>query len=114
MNAVSSTKNFQRHPFHLVDPSPWPLLSSTMAFTMVSGGVMWFHGYSLGGWTLAFGGSGVLFTMYTWWRDIVREASFEGWHTNLVQLGMRYGMMLFICSEVMFFFAFFWAFFILA
>jgi len=72
---------------------------------------MWFHGYSLGGWTLAFGGSGVIFTMYTWWRDIVREASFEGWHTNLVQLGMRYGMMLFICSEVMFFFAFFWAFF---
>ena len=111
MNAVSSTKNFQRHPFHLVDPSPWPLLSATMVFTMVSGGVMWFHGYSLGGWTLAFGGSGVLFTMYTWWRDIVREASFEGWHTNLVQLGMRYGMMLFICSEVMFFFAFFWAFF---
>jgi len=111
MNAVSSTKNFQRHPFHLVDPSPWPLLSATMTFTMVSGGVMWFHGYSLGGWTLAFGGSGVLFTMYTWWRDIVREASFEGWHTNLVQLGMRYGMMLFICSEVMFFFAFFWAFF---
>ena len=111
MNAVSSTKNFQRHPFHLVDPSPWPLLSATMVFTMVSGGVMWFHGYSLGGWTLAFGGSGVLFTMYTWWRDIVREASFEGWRTNLVQLGMRYGMMLFICSEVMFFFAFFWAFF---
>lgn len=111
MNAVSSIKNFQRHPFHLVDPSPWPLLAATMVFTMVSGGVMWFHGYSLGGWTLAFGGSGVLFTMYTWWRDIVREASYEGWHTNLVQLGMRYGMMLFICSEIMFFFAFFWAFF---
>jgi heme/copper-type cytochrome/quinol oxidase subunit 3 len=111
MNSVSSAKNFQRHPFHLVDPSPWPLLCSTMVFTMVSGGVMWFHGYSLGGWTLAFGGLGVLFNMYVWWRDIIREASFEGWHTNLVQLGMRYGMMLFICSEVMFFFAFFWAFF---
>ena len=64
MNSVSSAKNFQRHPFHLVDPSPWPLLCSTMAFTMVSGGVMWFHGYSLGGWTLAFGGLGVLFNMY--------------------------------------------------
>ena len=66
---------------------------------------MWFHGYSLGGWTLAFGGTGVLFNMYVWWRDITREATFEGWHTNMVQLGMR-GMMLFICSEVMFFFAF--------
>jgi cytochrome c oxidase subunit 3 len=109
--ATNSIKNFQRHPFHLVDPSPWPLFSATMTFTMVSGGVMWFHGYSLGGWTLAFGGLGVLFNMYTWWRDITREATFEGWHTNMVQLGMRYGMMLFICSEVMFFFAFFWAFF---
>ena len=68
---------------------------------------MWFHGYSLGGWTLAFGGIGVLWNMYTWWRDITREATFEGWHTNMVQVGMRYGMMLFICSEVMFFFAFF-------
>ena len=64
---------------------------------------MWFHGYSLGGWTLAFGGLGVLFNMYTWWRDITREATFEGWHTNMVQTGMRYGMMLFITSEVMFF-----------
>ena len=76
--ATNSIKNFQRHPFHLVDPSPWPLFSATMTFTMVSGGVMWFHGYSLGGWTLAFGGLGVLFNMYTWWRDITREATFEG------------------------------------
>ena len=49
MNSVSSAKNFQRHPYHLVDPSPWPLLCAIMVFTMVSGGVMWFHGYSLGG-----------------------------------------------------------------
>ena len=72
---MNSIKNFQRHPFHLVDPSPWPIFSATMTFTMVSGGVMWFHGYSLGGWTLAFGGIGVLWNMYTWWRDITREAT---------------------------------------
>jgi len=107
----NSVKNFQRHPFHLVDPSPWPMFASMMAFTMVSGGVMWFHGYSLGGWTLTLGGIGVLLGMFVWWRDIIREATFEGWHTNMVQVGMRYGMMLFITSEVMFFFAFFWAFF---
>ena len=53
----------------------------------------------------------VLFNMYIWWRDIIREATFEGQHTAPVQDGLRMGMLLFIASEVMFFFAFFWAFF---
>ena len=74
-------------------------------------GVLFMHGFS-GGWaTFLLGVFGVVFCMYVWWRDITREATFEGWHTNIVQLGMRYGMVLFITSEVMFFFAFFWAFF---
>ena len=78
---------------------------------MVSGGVLFMHGFS-GGWaTFLLGVFSVVFCMYVWWRDITREATFEGWHTNVVQLGMRYGMVLFIASEVMFFFAFFWAFF---
>ena len=47
--------NFQKHPFHLVDPSPWPLLTSIAALVMTSGGVMWFHNYSGGGYTLFFG-----------------------------------------------------------
>jgi cytochrome c oxidase subunit 3 len=49
--------------------------------------------------------------MYTWWRDVIREATFEEQHTVAVQKGLRLGMVLFIVSEVMFFFAFFWAFF---
>ena len=49
--------------------------------------------------------------MAVWWRDVIREATFQGYHTPVVQLGMRYGMALFIASEVMFFVAFFWAFF---
>jgi cytochrome c oxidase subunit 3 len=49
--------------------------------------------------------------MYTWWRDVIREATFEDQHTAVVQKGLRLGMILFIVSEVMFFFAFFWAFF---
>ena len=49
--------------------------------------------------------------MAVWWRDVIREATFQGYHTPVVQLGMRYGMALFIASEVMFFAAFFWAFF---
>ena len=87
------------------------MLAALSAFTMVSGGVLFMHGFS-GGWaTFLLGVFGVVFCMYVWWRDITREATFEGWHTNIVQLGMRYGMVLFITSEVMFFFAFFWAFF---
>ena len=53
----------------------------------------------------------VLLTMFMWWRDVIREAEYQGHHTPIVQIGMRYGMMLFIASEVMFFVAFFWAFF---
>jgi len=101
----------QQHPYHLVDPSPWPLTASLGALGLTSGLVMWFHAYVGGGELLTFGLIGVLFTMYVWWRDIVREATFEGQHTLWVQKGMRMGMMLFILSEVMFFFGFFWAFF---
>jgi len=107
----SNVVNFQKHPFHLVDPSPWPLLSSLAALTTTSGGVMWFHNYSGGGFVLFVGFLFLLSNMYVWWRDIVREGTFEGQHTAMVQLGLRMGMILFIVSEIMFFFAFFWAFF---
>ena len=104
---ATSVKNYQQHPFHLVDPRPWPLVASIGAGTMLSGGVMWFHGYNGGGITLIFGMASVLFVMYAWWRDIIREATFEGLHTTAVQKSHRIGMILFIVSEVMFFFAFF-------
>jgi len=108
---MKNTQILQRHPYHLVDPSPWPLLAAFGALFMTMGGVMTMHNYVGGGLFLTTGFFLVLFNMYTWWRDIVREAAFEGQHTHMVQLGMRGGMLLFIVSEVMFFFAFFWAFF---
>ena len=101
----------QRHAFHLVDPSVMPLLSSISALTLTTGSVMYFHGYSFGLPTTLFGFFSILLSMFIWWRDIVREGTLEGCHTNIVQLGLRYGVILFIVSEVMFFFAFFWAFF---
>lgn len=104
-------KNYQQHPFHLVDPRPWPLAASISAITILCGAVIWFHGYNGGGFTLIFGMLGVVCVIYTWWRDIIREATFEGQHTSMVQLSMRIGIILFITSEVIFFFAFFWAFF---
>nr|YP_010470395.1 cytochrome c oxidase subunit 3 [Symbiochloris sp. SG-2018]UVF37883.1 cytochrome c oxidase subunit 3 [Symbiochloris sp. SG-2018] len=99
------------HPYHLVDPSPWPIFASLGAFVTTVGAVAWFHGYIGGSDILLFGFLIILYSMWTWWRDVIREATFEGHHTNAVQAGLRMGMLLFIVSEVMFFVAFFWAFF---
>ena len=99
------------HSYHLVDPSPWPILASLGAFMLTVGGVLYMHKF-IGGFSLmSTGFTIILYTMYTWWRDIVREATFEDTHTITVQKGLRLGMVLFIVSEIMFFFAFFWAFF---
>jgi len=106
-----SSTTLQKHPFHLVDPSPWPLFASIAVLVTTSGGVMYMHSYSGGGYTLAFGLLLIMYSMFVWWRDVIREATFQGHHTNTVQIGLRWGMILFIVSEVMFFFAFFWAFF---
>ena len=100
-----------KHSWHLVDPSPWPLVAALGAFFMTSGGVLYMHNYSGGGQLCFTGLLTILYVMYTWWRDIIREATFEDQHTFAVQRGLRLGMVLFIVSEVMFFFAFFWAFF---
>jgi cytochrome c oxidase subunit 3 len=100
-----------KHSFHLVDPSPWPLVASLGALMLATGGVLYMHkiedGYNL----FLTGFSVILYVMFTWWRDIIREATFEGQHSFTVQRGLRLGMILFIVSEIMFFFAFFWAFF---
>lgn len=88
-----------------------PLLTSMSALTSAMGMVMYFHGYPGGFQTFIFGVISVLFCATLWWRDVTREGTLEGCHTNIVQLGLRYGMILFIVSEIMFFFAFFWAFF---
>lgn len=106
-----SSVNKQLHGYHLVDPSPWPFVGSMACLMTTLGGVMYMHS--------VIGGAGVLFsgivmimvTMILWWRDIIREATFQGHHTHVVQKGLRYGMILFIISEVFFFVAFFWAFF---
>jgi hypothetical protein len=97
----------QKHPYHLVDPSPWPLVAAMGCFFLTFGFVMFFHGYIGSSSMMLTGLITVLFVMYTWWRDIVREATYEGQHTKQVQIGLRSGMILFIVSEVMFFFAFF-------
>jgi cytochrome c oxidase subunit 3 len=78
---------------------------------LTTGAVMYMHDYANGGLTLILGFIIILFVMFTWWRDVIKEATYEGQHTKAVQRGLKIGMALFIVSEVMFFFAFFWAFF---
>jgi len=101
----------QRHPFHIVDPSPWPLVAAMAAFIMLTGFTMYMHFYQNGFSIFMFGFILLVSTMAIWWRDVVREGTFEGHHTSYVRKGIKFGMILFIVSEVMFFFAFFWVFF---
>ena len=108
------------HDYHLVDPSPWPIVGATAAFIMLMGAVFWMNEGYTGFWGLPVNGQPwifilgfvlILYTMGGWWRDVVRESVVRGDHTPVVKLGLRYGMILFIASEVMFFFAWFFAYF---
>jgi cytochrome c oxidase subunit III len=106
-----------KHDFHLVKPSPWPLIGSIAAVVLAMGLIIYMKG--LWGlpkhtwWVFALGFAGVIYTMVGWWSDVVKEAN-EGDHTPVVSIGLRYGMILFIASEVMFFVAWFWIFFEMA
>jgi cytochrome c oxidase subunit 3 len=118
---MAQTKN---HDYHLVDPSPWPFVGSVGAFVMALGALGLFK-YNKGEpllmfgldwaqpWLFFVGLAMVIYTMYGWWRDVVKESR-SGYHTKVVSLHLRYGMILFIASEVMFFVAWFWAFFDIA
>nr|QWC53764.1 cytochrome c oxidase subunit III [Chudania hellerina] len=97
------------HPFHLVDKSPWPITGSLGLMTITSGMIMWFH--NLENKLMFLGISIILCTMIQWWRDVIRESTFQGMHTKKVMLNMKWGMLLFIMSEILFFSSFFWAFF---
>ena len=98
-----------KHPYHLVDPSPWPFIGSISAFVMAIGAVLYMHGEI--SWVLILGLVAVFGTMAGWFWEVIKEAEFGGYHNPVVQVGMRYGMALFIASEVMFFVAWFWAYF---
>lgn len=106
---IKSISNLIRHPFHLVDESPWPILASITALGLTSGLINWFHFNS----SELFLISTTLILLITaqWWRDVRREGSYMGQHSGIVELGLRWGIILFIVSEIFFFIRFFWAFF---
>jgi cytochrome c oxidase subunit 3 len=102
----------QQHDYHLVDPSPWPIVGAISAFILAVGAITWMHkSFAAAPIIFVAGAIGVLYTMVAWWRDVMNEAEHLGNHTRVVQLHHRYGMILFIASEIMFFVAWFWAYF---
>jgi len=114
VQTITCNRNNQIHDFHLVDPSPWPIVGAFSGLMLTFGAVLTMHAYYPGTFILVLGLILLLLTKMCWWRDIIREATFESQHTYTVQTGLRLGMFLFIVSEIMFFFAFFWAFFYLS
>ena len=98
----------KNHDYHILPPSIWPFFGSVSAFVMLFGAVLWMHGS--GPWLGLIGFVAVLYTMFGWWADVVHEGQ-TGDHTPVVSIGLRYGFIMFIMSEVMFFAAWFWSFF---
>nr|YP_010944856.1 cytochrome c oxidase subunit III [Japanagallia multispina]WMC21068.1 cytochrome c oxidase subunit III [Japanagallia multispina] len=98
----------KNHPFHLVDNSPWPISGSLGLMTTTSGMIMWFHKTNFN--LMMVGILIIMLTMIQWWRDVTRESTFQGMHTNKVSLSMKIGMIMFITSEILFFSSFFWTF----
>nr|UGS80170.1 cytochrome c oxidase subunit III [Anomopsocus sp. AnspLA] len=99
----------QNHPFHLVNVSPWPITGALGGLFMTLGMIEWFHISKNN--LMNLGMIILIMTMIQWWRDVIRESTFQGHHSTKVTTGMKWGMILFITSEVFFFISFFWAFF---
>jgi cytochrome c oxidase subunit 3 len=117
---MNMSEGTPKHPYHLVDPSPWPALGAVGALLLALGAGLGIHPdmfgkgvesvvKSVSWWVVAPGFAVIFAVMWWWWRDVIVES--RTFHTPVVQLGLRYGMILFIASEVLFFAAFFWAFF---
>jgi cytochrome c oxidase subunit 3 len=107
---LPTTPTLQRHPFHLIEPSPWPILGSFSALIVALGLTFTMHNEDWGFLILNLGVLCVCIVMWNWWSDVITEAVWKGHHTKKVQVGLRMGVLLFIVSEAMFFFGFFWAF----
>ena len=104
-------RSYQVHPYHLVEPSPWPLGASIACLVLTLGGVLAMHNYVLVNYVLPAGFLLVISTMIYWWRDVIREGTYQGHHTKAVKKGLTLGFMLFVVSEILLFVSFFWAFF---
>lgn len=106
-NYILDKNRHQKHRLHVVSPSPWPIYSAACAFLFVLGMVQWMHGYSA--LPLICGIIALISAFVFWFRDIIREGVYMGYHTKIINSCLRFGFILFLVSEVMFFFGFFWS-----
>lgn len=102
-------KSFNINPYHLVEVRPWPVIGSLRAIFLTTGLVSWFHTKRVT--LISLGLLIIIMTIIQWWRDVVREGTIQGFHRIPTARGLRIGIILFIVSEICFFFAFFWRFF---
>lgn len=110
MNNINRSQ-YQAFPYHLVEPSPWPILTSFALLTLTISAVLYFHGFVHGGELLFLGFVLTAGGMTLWFRDVITEGTYLGDHTSAVQKGLSLGVALFIVSEVFAFLSVFWAFF---
>ncbi|MCZ6886232.1 MAG: cytochrome c oxidase subunit 3 [Alphaproteobacteria bacterium] len=106
---MADTHTDQNHPYHMVEPSPWPVLGAASSLVLAVGAILFMH--DSGPWIMLAGLAALFYVMFRWWADVIGEAEDGVSHNPIVRIGLRYGMALFIASEVMFFSGFFWAFF---
>jgi len=109
--SIESRNIFQAHPFHLVSPSPWPILTCITLFTLTNSGVLTMHNFNNAYFLPLLAFISLILAMSFWWRDVISEGTYLGNHTLAVQKGLNMGVALFIVSEALFFLAIFWAFF---
>ncbi|MFV2035448.1 MAG: cytochrome c oxidase subunit 3 [Halocynthiibacter sp.] len=98
----------KNHDYHILTPSILPLMGAASGFVMFTGAVVYFA--DNGPWLFFIGLTGVLYVMFAWWSEMVRESQ-VGHHTPVVRIGLRFGFLLFLISEIMFFVVWFWTFF---
>lgn len=112
LKQVARRSNAQQHPYHIVTASPWPFLCSMYVYITMVGGVLWLNEQwaGLGLLFLHISVPIFIYSFYSWLKDVIKEG-LEGYHTKAVQKSLQLGFLLFIISELMLFFSFFWAYF---
>nr|QHF17718.1 cytochrome c oxidase subunit III [Vespa basalis] len=97
------------HPYHMVTISPWPLILSINIMLLLISMIKWFYFMKINLMIMTI--MSMSLTLIQWWRDIVRESTFQGMHTSNIISNLKLSMILFITSEVFFFISLFWAYF---
>jgi len=111
LEVKTSISSYQAHPYHLVSPSPWPILTSISLLILTTSGVLSMHNFLTSEYIFFPALCLVCYSMILWFRDVIAEGTYKGNHTLAVQKGIYIGIVLFIISEIFFFLAIFWAYF---